>query len=463
MKKTLTIVFLVCLALVVAYGAAGYWVGGQARNQHDLMIAQVNRSNYMEASIKSYERGLFSSRAVTTFTLILPESDKPIKFSIVNYIYHGPFVFLENQHLKKRLRPVLAVIRTRLAPGDSGEALEKLLEKIPELESSEILTVLSTDGGGESYLDVPAFQKKFPDEKGGQVEVEWRGFTALCKFDLHLGEVAGSYSSPSLQVTEQNQLLRVKDIQGDFNSHTGIKGISVGSTTLTIGSIEGMEKENASFNLSSLGLKAESGVSGETINGAVRLSFEKLEAGGMRLGPFALEFEARKLDADVLSRFQKLAPEFRKKAAEQTEKAKGEIEKLYTQIMVDLLGNSPEFEIKQLDISTDKGNLSGRAKLTFGGPGKNPVANILALLFTIEASAEISVSEALFYLVAENVFHDASTQDPESAKTSVNGLVKGLMGAKYIISEGGSFKSSATFKHGILTVNGRKLDLSNLP
>ncbi len=100
MKKTLTMVFLVCLALVVAYGAAGYWVGGQARNQHDLMIAQVNRSNYMEASIKSYERGLFSSRAVTTFTLILPESDKPIKFSIVNYIYHGPFVFLKTNTSK---------------------------------------------------------------------------------------------------------------------------------------------------------------------------------------------------------------------------------------------------------------------------------------------------------------------------------------------------------------------------
>jgi hypothetical protein len=39
----------------------------------------------------------------------------------------------------------------------------------------------------------------------------------------------------------------------------------------------------------------------------------------------------------------------------------------------------------------------------------------------------------------------------------------GLMAAKFIISDNGSFKSSATFKHGILTVNGRRLDLSNLP
>jgi uncharacterized protein YdgA (DUF945 family) len=463
MKKTLTIFLSVCLALVVAYGAALYWVGGQARNQHDRLIAQINRSNYMEASIKSYERGLFSSRALTTLTLIVPEGGNPIKFSIINYIYHGPFVFFENPHLKRNLRSVLAVIRTRLAPGDSGEALKMALEKIPELESSEILTVLSIDGSGESYFDVPSFRKKFPDEKGGQVEVEWGGFTAQSKFDAQLGEVAGSYSSPSLQMTKQDQLLRVKDIQGDFNSYPGIKGISVGSAALSIGSIEGMEKDNTSFNLTSLGLKAESGVSGETINGSLRLSFEKLKADGLGLGPVAVEFEARKLDAEVLSSFQKLVPEFRKKALQQTGNGNGEVEKLFMQIMVELLASSPQFEIKQLAIRTDKGDLSGRAKLTFAGPGKIPAGNIPALLGSIDASAELSVSEALLYLVAENVFRGGSAQDPESAKMGAKALVIGLMAGKYIISEGGSFKSSATFKHGILTVNGHRLDLSNLP
>lgn len=463
MKKTLAIVLFLCLALVAAYGAASYWIGGQARNQHDLLIAQINRSNYVEASVKSYERGLFSSRALTTFDLILPESGNSIKFSVINYIYHGPFVFMENPHLKSGLRPVIAVIRTRLAPDASGEALKNMMGKIPELESSEVLTVLSTDGGGESYFDVPSFQRKLTDEKGVQTEVTWGGFNAQSKFNLPLGEVTGSFSSPTLEMTGQNDLLRVKDIKGDFNSHPGIKGISVGSTALSIGSIEGIEKENTSFNLNSFGLKAESGVAGDAINGSIRLNFEKLDAGGMGVGPFAMEFEVRKLDAGVLSRFQKLVPEFRKKAAEKTGNANGEIERLLTQIMVELLVNSPEFEIKQLGIRTDKGDLNGRAKLTFGGLGKNLAGNILGILSSIDASAELSVSEALLYLVVENVFHDRSAQDHESAKASANELVMGLMASKYIISEGGSFKSSATFKHGILTVNGRKLDLSNLP
>ncbi|MGO9020499.1 MAG: YdgA family protein [Syntrophobacteraceae bacterium] len=462
MKKTLTIILFVCLALIVAYGAAGYWVGGQAQNQHDRLIEQINRSNYMEASIKSYERGLFSSRALTTFTLALPEGGNPIKFSIINHIYHGPFVFLENPHLKRNLRPVLAVIQTRLAPGDSGEALQTALEKIPELESSEVLTVLSIDGSGESYFDVPSFRKKFQDEKGEQVEVEWSGFTAQSKFDALLGEVTGSYSAPSLEVTGQDQLLRVKDIQGDFNSYPGIKGISVGSTAFSIGSIEGMEKENTSFNLSSLRLKAESGVAGEAINGSLLLSFDKLKAGDMGVGPFAMEFEVRKLDAEVLARFQKIVPELRKKTLEQSENDNAKIEKQVTEIMTDLLAKSPEFEIKQLTIRTDKGDLSGRANLTFAS-GKNPAENVLALLGGLDASAELSVSEALLYLIAENVFRNASAKDPGSAKTGAHALVMGLMAGNYIISEGGSFKSSATFKHGVLAFNGHKLDLSNLP
>ena len=463
MKKTLRIFLFLCLTLVVAYGAASYWIGGQARKQHDLLIAQINSSNYMEASTNSYERGLFSSRALTTLTLMLPERGNPIKFSIVNQIYHGPFVFLENPHMKKSLRPVLAVIRTRLAPGDSGEPLQQIREKIPELEASEILTVLSIDGSGESYFNVPSFQKKFPDEKGGQVEVEWRGFIAQCKFDLQLGEAAGSCSSPSLQVARQNELLQVKDIQGDFNSHPGIKGISVGSAAFSIGSIEGMHKEDILFNLTSFGLKAESGVSGETINGNIQLSFERLIAEDMELGPFAMEFEARKMDAEVLSRFQKLVPELRKKTAEQTGKSNREIEKLLTQITVDLLANSPEFEIRQLAVRTDKGDLRGRAKLSFAGPGKNMAANILVLLASIDASAELSVSEALLYSVVENVFRNDSAKNPESVKTLANALVTRLMAAKYIISEGGAFKSSATFKNCTLTVNGRRMDLSNLP
>ena len=137
---------------------------------------------------------------------------------------------------------------------------------------------------------------------------------------------------------------------------------------------------------------------------------------------------------------------------------------LVREILGDLLAKSPEFEIKQLKIRTDKGDMSGRASLAFAGPGENLAGNILALLSSIDASADLTVSEALFFMIAENALRDSSAPHPEeAAKSSASGLVKELMAANIMFREDGAFKSSATYKHGIITVNGRKLDLSHLP
>ncbi len=463
MKKILTIFLSLLLVLVVAYGAASYWIGGQAIKQHDQLISQINLSNVLQASTKSYERGLFKSTVLTTFTLTRPENTGLFEFGIVSSIYHGPFVFLENSHLKWGLRPVLAVIRSRLAPNDSAEVLKKALESVPELKSSEALTVLYFDGSGQSYLEVPPFQRQLPADEAGQAEVQWGGFTAESKLDGALGKVTASYSLPSMQVTQKDSHVSIMDLKGDLNSQPGIKGIHVGSASLSVADIEGSGQDNTPFSMKSFEIKAESGVSGETVGMSMRLNLEKVNAGGMGLGPFALEFEARKLDAEVLSRFQKLAPQIQKKVAEHTEGAKEEMEKLVSGLMADLLAKSPEFEIKQLNVKTDKGDLSGRAKLTFNGPGLHLGANILALLASIDASAELSVSEPLFLLIAENALRDGSApQSEEAAKASATGIVDGLIAANIMVRSDDSFQSNATYKHGVVTINGRKLDLSKL-
>ena len=108
--------------------------------------------------------------------------------------------------------------------------------------------------------------------------------------------------------------------------------------------------------------------------------------------------------------------------------------------------------------------MSGTARLAFSGSGENLAGNILALLGSIDASADLTVSEALFFLIAENALSDSSAPHPETAAQSrVSWLVKGLMAAKIMVREDGAFKSSATYKQGILTVNGHNLDLSKLP
>ncbi len=463
MKKILTALLFICLAIVLAYGGACYWVGGQAQRQHDELIAQINGYNFIEASTKSYDRGVFSSRALTTFTLTRPECGDSIKFGLINSIHHGPFVFLRNQHLKAGLQPVLAIIHTQLAPDDCPAEMKKLLEKIPELQSSEALTVISLDGGAETYCDVPSFRKTLTNDKNEEFEVQWGGFSAQSKFNVPLGEAVGSYSAPSLQVMDKDEVLRVKNIQGNFDSHRGMKGISVGSMAFSIEGVEAFDKGEPSFNLNTFEVKAESGFSGETVNGSIRLVFDKLTGGGLVLGPLTIEFEARKLDAEVLSRFESMAPELRKKAAGAAGAGDEATDLFVRKILGDLLAKSPEFEIKQLKIRTDKGDLSGRAKLAFAGLGENMEGNLLAILGGIDASAELSVSEALFFFVAENALSGGSTPGSEGAvKHSAGEFAKGLLAQNIIVRENGAFKSSASYKRGRLSVNGHKMDFSGL-
>lgn len=461
MKKFLVLIFFVFLLFVV-YGGAGYWIGGLAHRQHDILIAQINRSDYIQASNRSYERGIFSSTAVTDFAVSRPDGGDRVKFSVVSSIFHGPLVFLRNRHLDRDFHPALAVIRTRPA-GDCPCDLKKLLEEAPELQSSEALTVISFDGSGEAYVDVPAFKRVLTDKEKGKFETQWAGFSAKSKFDAQLGEITGSYEAPSLQIEQQEEMLRIKNFHGDFNSHPGIKGVSVGSFSLGIDSVESSEKGEESFSMISLGVQGESGVSGESVFGSLRVNLDKLDGGGLVLGPLTVELEARKLDADILARFERIAPELGKKAAGGGGNADLAMQLFMKEILAGLITKSPEFEVKQLKIRTDRGDLSGKASLAFSDAGKVLGGNILGVLAGIEASADLSVSEALFFFVVENALREGSGPDSViGAKRSAGEVAKGLLAEKIMVRENGAFKSSATYKRGRLSVNGRKLDFSSL-
>lgn len=460
MKRILTVAVSVLFISGLAYGGASYWIGSQARRFHDQSIARINGSRDLKASVVSYKRGLFSSRAITRLTLKPPRKGRPISFEVVDTIYNGPFVFLHDPHLRDDLRPVMAVVRTRLAPGPN---LGAVLEKIPELGSAEVLTVLSLGGNASSYLDIPSFQHSFPDRKGGQIAVKWGGLAGKLHFDSQLSKADCSLDCPSLLVSGQDGRLQIENVRGRFDSHPGIQGITVGSTSVSIGDITSVKDGHSVFTLNSADLRAQSRVDGNKINGSIRLDFDKLDTGGLGLGPFAIDIEARRLDAGVLARFQKLAPVLQREEIQTDKAAKYQARILLLKIAADLLAGRPELEIKQLDLRTDKGDLTGKARLGFDGADKGFSRNILMLLASIDANAQLSVSQALFYFIAQNALDKNGASGSDQAKTDAAQLAARFLAAKYMISEAGAFKSSAAFKHGVLTVNGSRLGLSKLP
>lgn len=464
------------LAIVIAglllggYTGLSYWGGMQAEGQYHLLLPQISRADQLDVSSKTYERGVFTSRAVTSVVMKRHGRD-PVEFSLTHSIHHGPLAFVSNPHLKGPVQPVLALIWTRFSPGaENSEQIRKLLDAVPELGASEFLTVLSLDGSGESYLDIPPFIKTSVGQEEKEADINWGGFSFNADFKTHSGEMSGAFSAPSLEILEKEGRLRVREFKGEFSSHKGIRDVSVGSASVTVGSVEliDTQKGTARFLIRSPSIHTSAAVSGETIDSSLRMGFEKVSVAEEAFGPLAFEFEARRLDPDVLAKIPRFSADMSARLESGSEEdIKGVLSSFYSNLLIDLLARSPEFELKRLDFRTGKGDFKGKAALAFAGPA--PAGNIFALLQGMSASIDLSISEALFSFIAEiamrgeagkNTPHPADLE--KSARQSAQELSDLLLSQNIAVREGGALKSSASYKQGRLTLNGKKIQASDL-
>lgn len=478
MKKLLTGTVLVFTVLLAAYGFSSYWLGAQAQKQYDLLLAQASQNHSFEIKTESYERGIFQSKAVTTIAVngtgTGPDRKDTYQFNVVNSIQHGPLTFPKGQHTNNSIRPALAVISTHLAPaGENPEQLKEFLKKVPELESSEILTILSFTGSGETFFDIPSFQKKLANGNGTETMVDWGGFSFAANFDIGLGESKGSFKAPFLEFRENGGRFRVNEMKGDFSAHPGVKGLSVGEMTISGGNIEASsDKGEPVFRLDSPSIQAETGVSGETIHGSFRAQFEKLAAGGDIYGPFNFDLEARKLDPVAISRFQQNLKNLQDQMPDRSEEdLMSGFTACYKQLLIDLLAKSPEVELKQVRINTNRGDLTGRLNVAVAGPPGDLTGNILFLLSNLTANADVAISEPLLFFLMENSFRNefgSGTNLPDASemqrasRAKAAGIVQTLLAQNLIVREKGSLKTSASYKSGKVMVNGRKVNVMDL-
>lgn len=469
MKKILLGLLSLCVVLAAAYSGASYWFGIQTEKQYDLLLKQISRPNHVLAENKSYERGIFSSRAVTSITIKGKGAD--FRFGIANAIQHGPIAYVTDPHLKGGIQPAMAVIRAGIAPGqENGQEIMQFLEKFPELGASESITILSLDGSGESFLEVPALRKKLRDSEGKETEVNWGGLTSKTGFDLGLGEITGTFAAPNLEIGQDGVRFQLRNLKGGFNSHPGIKGVPVGSFAVSSEQVDAEEKGSNPFSLEAPSFQVETGVSGETITSNLRVSFNRLSAAGETLGPFSLEFEARKLDPDLIVRLQHVTAGLQAGIGNGTddEAYQAAISQL-KELLIHMLAKSPEFELKGLNIKTNMGDLTGKAKLTFAG-SSNLFANLFTLVNAVSAVADVTVSEKLFYYLADRSLgtaletpgQEGGEQIGHLAGEGARSLADWLLAQNFMIRENGSFRSSASFKSGKLTVNGKKVQISDL-
>ena len=477
MRKLTTTVPVVFAILLAAYCVSSYLVGAQAEKQYYMLLAQASQMHSIEIKAKSFERGVFRSKAVTTVLMSGTEAEPGRKdiyeFDIVNSIQHGPLVFLRGEHERGGIRPAVAVISTQLAPSDqNSEGLRNFLNKFPELKSSSALTILSFDGSGENFFDIPPFRKELVNEKGGETVVDWGGFSSTTKFDISLDEASGYFSAPFLGIRENGEVLHINEMKGDFNSHPGVKGVSVGGMNISCASVEAASGAGKSlFRVESPGFQAETGVSEELLHGSIRARFDKLSAGEDIYGPFTFDLEGRKLEPSAFTRLQENLKNLQDQAAGKSEGALSTgFASCGKQLLIDLLAKSPELELKEVSLKTNRGDLTGRLNIAVAGPAGELTGNILFLLGNLTATADVAVSEPLLiYLIGNSFRNEAGGEKrpvpPEArapAEEKAAGVVERLLAQNFLVREQGSLRMNLSYKSGKMTMNGRKLNILDL-
>lgn len=486
MKRIVTGLLLLCVLLVAAYGLACYWIGTEAQKQYDTLLAQSTQPN-VEIIGRSYERGLFHSSAVTTLAVKVPGEKKEAVFraTLVNSIQHGPLASVKNSDVDKSFQPVLAVITTRLAPEqEQGELLRAALGKLPELGSSEMITFLNFDGTGESSLNIPAFKKKVTIEGKEELQVNWDGLKTKSKFDIANSTISGSFSAPRLEAGNSEAGFSALDVKGDFSTYPGIKGVLLGALNFFCKRIELHSKEdNLRALVESTTVQAESVVSGDTVSCSLTTRFDRAAIDEEGYGPFAFELEFRRLEPEAIARFQQDMKEVQSRfAGTSDEDIQAIMAACYKRLLQRLLAKSPEVEIKQLKMSTPKGDLSGKLKITVADTGGSLLENPLLALNSIGIDLKGQISEPLLLYWMESAFKGdfegkgelgnggdpgkSVPSDPEQAgklaAEKASSTIARLLQQNMIVRENGSIKTRASYSTGHLTINGKTRSLADL-
>lgn len=360
------------LALLILLAAGtSYWTGNRIEQHFHRTISEVNGKNAARLQVVEYRRGIFSSTAVTVFSL---NSDgqkngrPPLQLETEHRIWHGPFP----------------------PGGPSGWTIPAPAPLLATISSRTPVNDLQPAG--------PTFSADTTITLGGRAETFLR-LTAPNP-PLVLGELRGHLLYPADLRSMRGELtLR------DLNLHCGQYQLGIDAlSTVFHYRLEG------------------AGANGETITTGQRLAMGNLRAGEVEYGPVAAELAWRNLDRQALTKLLGLMPWLTQVAREERP---WEISPAAAQVLVEalpqLMRNSPALEIKGVTIGTPEGEATGRLTLAYQGRDQTRLFHPVMLLSGLDFEVEATFPAALLALIPNQRGADWEPDRSDGSADRANG------------------------------------------
>ncbi len=293
-----------------------------------------------------------------------------------------------------------------------------------------------------------------------------------------MSRYTGEMRAPLLSIDgNNNDSARIDDVVLDIDMKKKSEGLWLGSAGLNISGIHinsdkkspGTENESVSIEGITLNQVSsdEDGLLVQTMIGRA----DSLDVMGRSFKEGVFDSEFRNVSIDAFTNLQNKMKVIAEKNLPQ-EEASMQIVEAMTEILPDFLSKSPEYIIKRIAVSSDKGDISGNASVKYVGNGDyttfNPFRDITcdAMLsmpkeFVREIAMTITRNQISSQLNASGT--EMAEEDLELlCQQAVDKNLEGLQQNKLIVDDGDNYTTHFALRETGMTVNDQPMNIPGL-
>ena len=234
MNKKLLGAFCALALLFVIYAGTSWYIGGRVQAQADTVIDSLNTyiaknwSDQTRVTLRSYERGVFTSRAsyILSFPAAKTSTLRP-EVLVVNHITHDALSLAQIAH--RQFDWLSASIHTTLEPTPFTEALFKATSGQSLIEGH---TQLNAKGVAKLNWSIRPV-----DHTQETIRSRFAGATLVAEIGPAFSHTKGEFKVEALNVTDGKATLEIKSSRLHTDTHPGQSGLSIGVSGADIGEL----------------------------------------------------------------------------------------------------------------------------------------------------------------------------------------------------------------------------------
>lgn len=433
--------------VAVAIVGAPYLTGTMAEKQFKAEMEQLQGSSALQSipyDLKidvDYQRGWFTSTAVNTITLQLPEQE-PITFKVNNKINHGPILLSGPNTFG------LASVETRVPLSEDQQAD---LAKIWKDNKNPIQIQSHIGFSGNTTINASVAGFKLDNIEGKASDsVTFEPIEMTVAFSDNLTRLVADINWNGIQVNTADMNMFVGKLTGRSEKHLLLEDLWLGDdefklSALTINSNNAsaspLGKAPSNVTLEDFTMSAHSEAdSNNLVKGDTTIAVKKVVAEDKPIAnDIKLTIALENLPAQPLQSITKKITDLQKQALQGDSVSQlpdfADLQEDLSQI----LAAGPVIKIPTLQASTEEGKIEADLEASIKADNAAMLQNPLLLLGAIQAAANVSIPAKL----VENT--------PIAAQVPV------FVSQGYIINENDQLKSAIKFQQGQLTVNGKPM------